>query len=152
MGIFRTVAGMFNDDILIQETIKSMEDGYHEAHRQHPEMEPHDLLALVWRCKMALLGHKLNDPEMEAHAYNQTMQFACVPPPSCVRALALYMIYKMKEKAIESSPRYQQEYGMLMNPVFKAVSNGSLQELYAKYNPLHAKEMPPDRGSTSVYF
>ena len=140
MGIFRTVTSMFNDDVLIQETIKKLEDIYFELKHARPTDEPHDLLALVWLSRMATHGHDIHSPELHTLAFSETMKFACVAPPSCVRALALYIIYKEKQKVIESSPRYQQEYGMLMNPVFETMANGTMLELYAKYNPIHARD------------
>jgi len=141
MSVFRAIASMFSDRILAEETIRKQEEVYEGQKRLYPELEPHDHLAQVWLSRMAAAGHDPHDSTMQMLAYTETMQFACVPPPKCARALALFILYKENERVIEGSVEYQEEFEKLMSPVMKADEKGRMLELYAKYNPKRAAQM-----------
>lgn len=140
MGWFRTIASMFSPRIKAGETVKKHEEIYEEVKQAYPEMEPHDHLAQVWLSRMSAAGHNTRNLDMQEVAYRVTKQFACVPPPECVRALAMHMVNIEDQRSFQASSRFQKEFVILMTPVFQAKENGTMHELYAKYNPNRAAE------------
>lgn len=140
MGWFRTIASMFSPRIQAEETVKKHEAVYEEVKQAYPEMDPHDHLAQVWLSRMPADGRKTRNLDMQEVAYKVTKQFACVPPPECVRALAMHIVSIEDQSSFQASKRFQKELVVLMTPVSLAKENGTMHELYAKYNPNRAAE------------
>lgn len=140
MGIGRFFKSLVNREVMGEELVAVHEKVYRQAERMHPDAEPHMLLAEVWLTHMAAYGKNPLDQMMQTLSFSETMQFACVPPPNNVRALGLYFIYKERPDILQAYPKFGVEFGSLMKPVFKAMENGSIDELYQRYNPRMASE------------
>jgi len=140
MGIGRFFKSLVNPEVMGEEIITLQEKGYREAEKMYPGADPHMLLAQVWLSRMAAHGKNPMDEMLQTVAFSETMQFACVPPPKNVRALALYFIHKERSDIIQNYPKFAQEFEALMTPVFKAMENGNIDDLYRRYNPKMANE------------
>jgi len=137
MGIFRTIGSVFNRRMLIEETIKKQASVYENSIANNPDLSMHDHLATVWLSRMATFGRNPNDPVEIAAAYAQTALFACIPSPSCIRALAISMLRKENEGVLADNLEIENEMETLLGPVFKALENETTFEaLYLKYNPV----------------
>ena len=77
---------------------------------------------------------------MQIVSFTETMQFACLPYPGNVRALALYIVYKERPDIVRRYPRFSEEFNKLMAPVMAAIGSGSIEDLYHKYNPNMPKQ------------
>ena len=135
MSKFRKAASFFNSRVLIKEIIAKQEKAYALQRKTYPSMEPHEHLAQVWLSRMASLGKDACNKKSVKEAFSVTEDFACVPHPKCIRALALYIVDKEFSSALEKNPEYKVEYEILMAPVYEAKEKGSWLALYAKNNP-----------------
>ncbi len=150
MGWFRTIASMFSPRKRAEETVKKYEEIYEKVKQTYPESEPHDHLAQVWLSRMSIADNKNRNLDMQDVAYRVTKQFACVPPPECVRALAIHMVNIEDQESFLASSRFQKEFTILMTPVDLAKEKGTMHELYAKYNPNRAMERSPKTHSSGL--
>lgn len=141
MSFFRKAFSFFNSRVLIEETINTQKEIYEGQKKMYPDMDLHDHLAQVWLSRMATFGYDPYEKASISAAYSTTFNFACIPPPKCIRALALFMVYKENEKAIVDNLQFRKEFETLMKPVYEAQDNDTWIELYAKYNPNRAKEI-----------
>ena len=140
MGWFRTIANRLSPRTRAEEAVKKQEEIYEKVKQAYPELEPHDHLAQVWLSRMSAAGHTTRNLDMQEVAYRVTKQFACVPPPECVRALTMHIVNIEDQRSFQASPRFQKELVILMTPVSLAKENGTMHVLYAKYNPNRATE------------
>ena len=140
MGRFRKIVGKFSSRARAEEAIQKYEETYEEVKRTHPELDPHDHLAQVWISRMSATGRHTRNLDMQKVAYRVTKQFACVPPPECVRAMAMHMVNIEDQESFLASSQLQKEFVVLMTPVSLAKENGTMHELYARYNPNRAAE------------
>ena len=140
MGIGRFLKSLVNPEAMGEEIIAMQEKAYRKAEEMYPGAEPHMLLAQVWLTRMAAHGKNPMDEIMQTLSFSETVQFACVPPPKNVRALGLYFIYKERPDILRSFPKFGIEFEALMSPVSKATENGTLDEIYRRYNPKMATE------------
>lgn len=140
MGIKAFFKMATNTKFLGEEIIKKQEDFYHRYQKDFPGLEPHTYLRAVWVSRMAAHCKNPNDPKVQLASLSETFLYACVPPPDCVRALALYFIYQESPHVIDQNPIFAQEFHRLMGPVFRAKENGTIYDLYRKYNPRMAEE------------
>ncbi len=140
MGIGRFFKSLVNPEVMGEEIIASQERNYRQAERMYPGADPHMLLAQVWLSRMAASGKNPKDEMMRIAAFSETKQFACIPPPNNIRALGLYFIYKECSYIVQTYPKFGMAFDSLMTPVFKATENGSIDELYQRYNPKMASE------------
>ncbi len=140
MGIGGFFKGLGNSEVMGEEIVAWQEIIYRDYEKKYPSADPHMLLAHVWLSRMA--AHKKNpkDEMMHIAAFSETKQFACIPPPNNARALGLYFIYKERPDILQAYPKFGMEFESLMTPVFKATENGSIDELYQRYNPKMASE------------
>lgn len=146
MSIFRKAASFFNSRVLIEEIIIKQEKAYALQRKMYPSMEPHEHLAQVWLSRMASLGEDTYNKKSVKEAFSVTDDFSCVPHPKCIRALALHIVYKEFNRAIENNPKYKIEYEMLMAPVYEAKEKGFRLALYAKHNPNLVKKIANKKG------
>jgi hypothetical protein len=135
MGLGDFFRSLVDPEVCGDEIVRAQENAYEKYQRQHPDYEPHELLACVWLSRQAASLRHTNNPAMQIAAYSETYLCACVSPPQCARAFGLYTVYKEKPDIIESYPRFSYEYTRLMEPVFRAQKDNTLQDLYCKYNP-----------------
>lgn len=135
MGLFRLFKSIVDDETAGDEIIRAQEKAYRKALKLLPGADQHVLLAQVWLSRMAARGKSTDDGTTQAFAFNETMQFACIPPPDNVRALGLYFIYKEMPYLLQKVPKFSQEFERLMIPVHAAMESGDFDALYKKYNP-----------------
>lgn len=140
MGIGRFFKSIFNAEVLGEEIVAAQEKAYRRVKELSPGAEPHAVLAQVWLSRMAVRAKKPMDETMQAVAFSETMLFACVPPPNNARALGLHFINKERPDIFQVYPKFGSEFAALMEPVIKAVENGTLDALYQRYNPQMARE------------
>jgi len=140
MGIGTLFKSFFNSEALGDQTIDTTMTIYSRAQRQQPNEEPHAWLASTWLNRMKSLGKSIDSPEMHMMAFNETFLHACVKPPLCARSLGLFFLYKENPHVLQEHSKFSKEYESLMGPVIEAQENGSIQELYKKYNPEMAAE------------
>ena len=139
MRLGRFLLSIFSPKILGEEIVKKQEDMYEHHVSMYPDLDPHQHLAAVWLSRMTVSGHDPNTELLKEAAFTETMQFACVPPPQCARALGLYIVYREEHRIIEKYRVFQEEFETLMQPVFEANENGTMYDLYQKYNPKMAE-------------
>lgn len=140
MGIGRFFKSLVNPEVMGEEVVAMLEKMYRHAVGQYPGADPHMFLAQAWVARMAAHGKNPWNETRQVVAFSETMQFACVPPPNNARALGLYFLYKERPDILQAYPKFGMEFESLMTPVFKAMENGSIDELYQRYNPQMANE------------
>lgn len=141
MGIGRTLLSFVSPKVLGEETVKKQEDMYQQHVGMYPELEPHEHLAAVWLSRIRLNRVNIQDEEVQMLAFTETHLFACVPPPHCATALGLYIVYKEMPRVIERYQVFQDQYAELMQPVYEAEQNGTMHDLYKKFNPRMSEQM-----------
>lgn len=141
MGLGKFIQSIFNTQVLGEETIGKQEEVYQQYRKRFPNKDPHFYLAQVWLSRIAAHGNNPNDPDLQMLSCIETFLCACIPPPQCAKALGLYILYKERPDIIEKHKTFQEEYVRLMQPVFKAQENGTIEELYRRYNPHMASQM-----------
>ena len=139
MGLGKFFNSLFDNELIGQEIINAQVKAYERYKQRFPQAEPHELLACTWLSRQKASLRNINDPNMQMLSYTETFIFACVPPAKCARALGLYIVYKERPDIIGNYPAFSKEYSLLMNPVFEAQQNGTILDLYSKYNPQMAE-------------
>ena len=147
MGLGTFLKSVVNAEAMGDEIIALQERGYPQAARVYPGADPHVLLAQLWLARMAAHGQDPTDKLVQATAFSETMQFACVAPPNNMRALGLYFIYKERPDIIQNYPKFSLEFARLMAPVM----NGSIESLYQRFNPhMAARRVHPKCPAAGV--
>lgn len=141
MGITRFFQSMFDSRVCGQEVVATQEKMYEQSRCENPGEEPHAHLARVWLSRARVHGKDPNDPAVQMVSFTETMQFACIPYPGCIRALGLYMVYKERPDIIQQHPEFTEEFAALIEPVQGAMVDGSMMTLYARQNPRMAAEL-----------
>jgi hypothetical protein len=140
MGIGDFFKNLFDTELIGQEIVNAQVKAYERHKQRFPQAEPHELLACTWLSRQKASLRNVNEPNIQILAYTETYLCACVPPSQCARALGLYTVYKERPDIIENYPAFSEEYSRLMKPVFEAQQNGTLSDLYSKYNPQMAEK------------
>ncbi len=135
MEIFNFIKGMFDSSTLGDNIIGKQVEIYEKQESLFPGRDPHTYLAQVWLSRMTAHGNNANDPDLQTLAFTETYSCACVPPPYCARALGLFILYKERPDIIKAYPKFAEEYSKHISPVMESLQNGSIGELYKKYNP-----------------
>jgi hypothetical protein len=141
MGIGRFFQSMFDSRVCGQEIIATQQKMYEQSRRENPGDEPHAHLARVWLSRARLHSKNPNDPTVQMVSFTETMQFACIPYPGCVRALGLYIVYKERPDIIQQYPEFAEEFAALIEPVQATMLDGTMMTLYARQNPRMAAKM-----------
>ena len=125
--------------------IKSIEVSFHNHKKTFPGCNPHVYLAQAWLAHMSMYtsmqGANPNDPDLQFAALPTTYLVACVPPPICARALGLFLLFRERPQEFTKYKTFSEEFGRIMLPVFEAQKNGTIEQLYKKYNPKMADQM-----------
>lgn len=106
--------------------------------KRYPMKDQHQVLAGVYQIHF--MGNLQQTPPDSVVVYSETTMFACLPAPQSDRALALYLLFKANRTVMESMPEWPAEYEQLMFPVFTAIQQNTVAELYAKHNSFHDHE------------
>jgi hypothetical protein len=139
MGIKNLFKQFVSQEALGDQTIDSVVIIFNKAQKARPYEDLHESLASTWMHRMKAMGHNVNDQNMVLNALSETYLHACVRPPLCARSLGLYFLYKENPQIIQKYPKFSSEYNKLIEPVFEAQENGTIDELYKRYNPKMAK-------------
>jgi len=135
MGFIRFFRSLANPKVLGEEIIDSIEKSFYKYSEKLKGEDIHWILAHVWLRRRSFHGEKFNNELSETIAMNETYLFACLPPPTCAKALGIYMIKKEAPQVLEKHPEFLQEFNRIMAPVLKATDDGTIDLLYKKYNP-----------------
>ncbi|MBN2183592.1 MAG: hypothetical protein JW715_16905 [Sedimentisphaerales bacterium] len=140
MGLGKFFSCLFDSELLGHEIVNAQVKAYERHKQRFPQAEPHELLACTWLSRQKARLQNVNNPNMQMVSYTETFIFACVPPSQCARALGLYTVYKERPDIIGNYPAFTEEYSRLMEHVFEAQQNGTIYDLYSKYNPRMAEK------------
>ena len=135
MGLFRALKSLVSPQAMGEEVVDAQYRTYQAAAIRTPQAEPHELLADTLLARWAAKGINVNNEEVQGHALTETLLFACLPPPTCVRALGLYILHKEQPSVIGLCPNFGVEYEVLMRPVHQAKEDNTILDLYRKINP-----------------
>jgi hypothetical protein len=140
MVFFDKFKQFYDEETLGEQTIEAVVTVFQKAQKARPYEDPHESLASTWLHRMELMGHDVRNSDMVMGALSETYLPACIRPPLCARTLGLYFLYKENPQIIAKYPKFAEEYNALMGPVFQALEDGSIDDLYRKYNPRMAAE------------
>ena len=79
-------------------------------------------------------GINIDDPGIREAAFTTTYLISCIPHPECGRALEIFLLYRERTEYDEKREDLQNEFNQLIGPVYEARDNGTIAELYKKYN------------------
>jgi len=139
MGLFDAFKQVYNQEVLGEQTVEAVVTVFLKAQKARPYEEPHESLASTWLHRMKLMGHDVRQPDIVEIAMRETFLHACIRPPLCARSLGLYFLYKENPQILNKYPKFVEEYNALIGPVLETQENGSILELYSKFNPKLAK-------------
>ncbi len=106
-----------------------------------PNKDPHEylmtILGLIWLKSGALKESQLRTAEQFGEILNYTLIPACITPPYQQSILAYKLIREERELfsyLVSEYPSFHEESSKLIQTVLDARKNGSLKELYTRYN------------------
>lgn len=134
MGFFRALKSIVSPSALAEETVDVQYRQFRIVATDCPNDSLHMLLSKVLLFRWKARGREITESSAIA-AMAETMDFSCLPPPSCVRALGLYVFYKENPAGIELCPQLAVEFEVLMRPVREAKANDTFGALYTQMNP-----------------
>ena len=141
MGLGKMIKSFYSDEALGDQTIETTETIFLRAQRQQPNEEPHAWLASTWLNRIKAKGQNIKDPDIHMLSFGETYLHACIKPPLCARSLGLYFLYKENPHIIQKYPKFADEYESLMGPVLKAQEEGTIDQLYRRFNPKMSEEI-----------
>ena len=141
MGFGKIIKSFYNDEALGDQTIETTETIFLRAQRQQPNEEPHAWLASTWLNRIKAKGQNMNDPDIHMLSFSETYLHACIKPPLCARSLGLYFLYKENPHIIQKYPKFAEGYASLMGPVLRAQEEGTIDQLYRRFNPIMSEEI-----------
>lgn len=126
------------------DTVKTQKILYSKLKKSYPNLEPHEILQEVYLNFRRTIGDDITREGVQIAAESETEMFACLPEPDNIKALALYMLYKMRHmnNLYTKYPNSSEEYRMLVEDILEIRENNSqeYERRYAKYNPKLANE------------
>lgn len=139
------ITSLFSKKALAIETVKTQERLYFQAKKQHPDKEPHELLMGVYLGRRQTIGDSASSDTMQLAAETETELFSCLPEPSNIKALALYMLYKerqLNKNLIDYYPDYKAEYEQLVAEITEIKEHDPKRyaRIYRLHNPRLAEE------------
>ena len=138
MGLFSFLKSIVSAEAMGDEIIKVQLHNYNRVIKALPDKEPHEWLSQTWLMRMKARGNNINTEEMQFNSMTETMQFACLPYPKNIRALALYFVYKEHPEIISEFEKFSNEYTQVMDPIINGEVDIEIE--YAKYNPNLSKQ------------
>jgi len=129
------IRGIFDTKFNCKLFIESLEISFQNHKKSFPDYDPHFYLAQAWLAYMSGRGENPYDPDLQMPAFTTTYLVACVPPPLCARALGLFLLYRERPEEFKKYKAFEEEFNQIMLPVFEAIENGTIEQLYKKYNP-----------------
>jgi len=143
MGFFsKIIPGMSkSSDKRIEGCVQACENLYKLSVSMFPDKDPHEHLVIVlctiWTRSGVFKESEIDKPSQSREIVAYTLLPACLPPENRARVLAYKLI--MEEKDLSSRitkkyPEYYKEYSETSKSIWDAKRNGSLEELYSRYN------------------
>lgn len=137
MGIQKLILGLFSTKIGCDNFVESFQAYYKRHEIKLPGRDPHFYLS---QSLLSFYEDTNREKDIDKETLNQTAlkktyQVACVPAPDCARALGILVISRERRKDIESAPHLVEELNILMSPIYNAMSDGALHQIYEKLNP-----------------
>jgi hypothetical protein len=115
--------------------VRNQEELYAAHRRLKPYEDPHSLLAELWLSRVATYGPpRLDDETLVQLALTETFLFSCLPEGSNARALGLYLAHREEPKEF-ARLQMNDEYALLMKPIFELADSSELDPLYESRNP-----------------
>ena len=137
MNFIKNLLGLVIPSIAAQNIIQANEYTYHKLRNNVPDKNEHDYLAMTYKLRRksrVLMGlDSITEEELSIISYTETRSFSILTPPTSIRGLALYILYKERPELI--SNKLSAEYSEIMEPIIKAEKEGSFEEWYSKTNP-----------------
>ncbi len=145
-----------NSDKRIDGYVQACENLYNLSVSMYPDKDPHEHLVIVlctiWTRSGVYNEAEIDKPTQSREIVTYTLFPACLPPKNRARVLAYKLI--MEEKELSSLirtgyPEYYKEYSKASKSIWDAKKNGSLEDLYSRYNnnKLHQRMLFPPRNN-----
>jgi hypothetical protein len=147
MGFFsKIIPGMSkksgkSSDKRIEGCIQACENLYKLSVSMFPDKDPHEHLVIVlctiWTRTGVFKEAEIDKPSQSSEIVSYTLFPACLPPENRARLLAYKLIMEEKELSSRISkryPEYYKEYSEASKTIWNAKRNGSLEDLYCRYN------------------
>ncbi len=162
MGFFgKIIPGMnkksgINSDVRIEGYVQACENLYNLSVSMYPDKDPHEHLVIVlctiWTRSGVFKEAEIDKPDQSREIVTYTLFPACLPPENRARVLAYKLIMEEKELSSRFSsghPEYYKEYSTVSKSIWNAKRNGSLEDLYGRYNTnkLHQAMLFPPRNN-----
>lgn len=162
MGFFKKmIPGMskkvrVNSDKKIEGYIQACENLYNLSMSMYPEKDPHEHLVIVlctiWTRSGVFNEMEIDKPTQAHEIVAYTLFPSCLPPQNRARLLAYKLIMEDHELSTRFStgyPEYYKEYSKVSKSIWHAKREGSLVDLYSRYNKnkLHQMMLFPPSGS-----
>ena len=143
MGFFSKIIPSMskNSDKRIEGCVQACENLYKLSVSMFPDKDPHEHLVIVlctiWTRSGVYKEAEIDKPTQSREIVSYTLFPACLPPEKRARVLAYKLI--MEEKNLSSRiskryPEYYKEYSETSKSIWDAKRNGSLEDLYCRYN------------------
>lgn len=130
-----------NSDRRIEGYVQACENLYNLCVSMYPDKDPHEHLVIVlctiWTRSGVFKEAEIDKPTQAREIVAYTLFPACLPPQNRARVLAYKLIMEDKELASRISkgyPEYYKEYSTVSKTIWEAKRNGSLEDLYSRYN------------------
>jgi|GEM_PF-2426534 len=140
INILRFLKGLFNSGAIAEGFVSDIECSYQKYKDAFTGYDPHFYLAQAWLAYMSARGEDIEDAAFKEAASTTTYQFACIPEPDCAKALGIFLLFRQDPDMITEHSYLEEEFNNIMEPVLKAQTTGTVQELYQKFNPKMASE------------
>ena len=143
MGFFsKIISGMSKkSDKRIEGYVQACENLYNLSVNLFPDKDPHEHLVIVlctiWTRSGVYKEAEIDKPTQAREIVAYTLFSACLPPENRARVLAYKLIMEEKELSSRIStgfPSYYKEYSKALKSIWDAKRNGSLEDLYGRYN------------------
>lgn len=138
---WKSIKGIVDPRASGESIIERSEANYREFERTNPGAEPHQILTLVYLGRMITHGKNPKSEVMQAEALARTFDYACLPFPISVRALAIALVNFERPDILKQCPDIERQYSEYMRPVREARQRDQCDELYRRYNPKMAASM-----------
>ena len=140
MGFFSKKNGK-NADRRIEGYVQACENLYSLCVFMYPDKDPHEHLVIVlctiWIRTGVFKETEIDKPTQAREIVAFTLFSACLPPRNRARVLAYKLIMEDKELSSRFSteyPEYYTEYSKTSKSIWDAKRNGSLINVYSRYN------------------
>jgi hypothetical protein len=117
MGIFRTLRGIVNSEVMGEEIVKKIIDVFNETSRYSPGDDRHELLAKTYISRLVARGENINEETIALESLSQTHIFSLLPEGKDIKAMALHILNQERPDIIQAYPKFGLEYMRLMEPV-----------------------------------